>query len=59
MRQVHQGYRVATRSQRVDEYLRYWLEGDAEPAPQFRRMPLPHDVAGVVVAVRAQRHAQL
>jgi integrase len=31
MRQVHQGYRVATRSQRVDEYLRYWLEEVAKP----------------------------
>lgn len=31
MRQVHQGYRVATRSQRVDEYLQYWLEEVAKP----------------------------
>jgi hypothetical protein len=34
------------------------LQGDAEPAPQLRGVPLPHDVAGVVVAVRAQRLAQ-
>ena len=32
MRQVHQGYRVATRSQRLDEYLRYWLEEVARPS---------------------------
>jgi integrase len=32
MRQVHQGYRVATRSQRVDEFLRYWLEEVARPS---------------------------
>jgi integrase len=32
MRQVHQGIPVATRSQRVDEYLRYWLEQVAKPS---------------------------
>jgi len=31
MRQVHQGFRLATRSQRVDEYLQYWLEQVAKP----------------------------
>ena len=27
-------------------------QGDGEPPPQFRRPPLPHQMAGVVVAVR-------
>jgi integrase len=31
MRQVHQGIPIATRSQRVDEYLWYWLEQVAKP----------------------------
>lgn len=31
MRQVHQGFRVVTRSQRVDEYLQYWLDQVAKP----------------------------
>ena len=32
MRQVHQGIPVATRSQRVDEYLTYWLDQVAKPS---------------------------
>ena len=30
-------------------------QSDAEPAPQFRRPPLPHHLRPVVVAVQAQR----
>jgi len=32
---------------------------DGEPTPQVRRPPLPHNLGGVVVAVEAQRLAQL
>lgn len=32
-------------------------KADDEPSPEFRRVPLPHDVSGVVVAARAQRGA--
>ena len=34
-------------------------QGDGEPAPQVGCPPLPHDLGGVVVAVRAQRLTQL
>ncbi|MBA2560587.1 MAG: hypothetical protein H0V07_12025 [Propionibacteriales bacterium] len=33
-------------------------QGDGEPAPQIRGLPLPHHVRGVVVAVAAQRLPQ-
>ena len=34
-------------------------QGDGEPAPQFGGVPVERDLSGVVVAVRAQRRAEV